>query len=359
MISIYQLISNPYRFPNPFVYAMIDGIESLYDDIKWGWGYEKFWTDHVYSYDIVLIQWPEAPLSWDALSKHSIDEYIHKIKQIKSKGIKIISFVHNLVPHYTTDKVKLDCYNLIYSSADILLHMGEYSKSILATKYPRAKHVFIGTHFVYNQVYRSRYTREQGLAVLGFESKYKYVLAFGAFRDDEERELVSNLAHDLHLYDKNIMILAPSYMNLIQKRNRWDIRPKIQKYVMKHREHIICNGGVFNTVSDVLLPYYYAVADVCFIHRKKILNSGNVPMGFLMNKVVIGPSEGNVGEILKIMNNPIFQVGDRNSVAESVINAFQMSAQGKGEWNFMYAMKHFSTEIFCKKIHEIFMDVFP
>ena len=82
-------------------------------------------------------------------------------------------------------------------------------------------------------------------------------------------------------------------------------------------------------------------------------------MGFLMNKVVIGPSEGNVGEILKIMNNPIFQVGDRNSVAESVINAFQMSAQGKGEWNFMYAMEHFSTEIFCKKIHEIFMDVFP
>ena len=255
--------------------------------------------------------------------------------------------------------VFLNCYNLIYSSADILLHMGEYSKSILATKYPRAKHVFIGTHFVYNQVYRSRYTREQGLAVLGFESKYKYVLAFGAFRDDEERELVSNLAHDLHLYDKNIMILAPSYMNLIQKWNRWDIRPKIQKYIMKHREHIICNGGIFNTVSDLLLPYYYAVADVCFIHRKKILNSGNVPMGFLMNKVVIGPSEGNVGEILKIMNNPIFQVGDRNSVAESVINAFQMSAQGKGEWNFRYAMEHFSTEIFCKKIHEIFMDVSP
>lgn len=353
MVSVFQLISNPYRIPNPFVYAIIDGIEYLYDDIKWGWGYEKFWTDHVFSYDLVLVQWPEAPLFWDSSSKHTIDDYIKRIADVKSKGIKIVSFVHNIVPHYTTDKIKYECYNLIYSSADILLHMGKYSLHLLADKYPQVKHVFIGPHYIYNQVYKSRYSRAEALAVLGLDPKYKYILVFGTFRDDEEREIVYNLAQDLKRYDKHTMILAPSFTKIHPPKNRWDIRPRLQKFRMKNFDHIICNGGIFNTVSDFLLPYYYAVSDVCFIHRKKILNSGNVPMAFLMGKVVSGPDVGNVGEILRKMNNPLFVPNDRHTIVDSVIKAFELTKEGKGEWNRDYAMKNFSTEVFCKNVYDI------
>ena len=353
MVSVYQLISNPYKIPNPFVYAIIDGIENLYDDIKWGWGYEKFWTDHVFSYDIVLVHWPETPLYWDTSSHHTIDDYIKRIEKLKSKGIKIVSFVHNIVPHYTTDEIKHKCYDLIYSSAYALLHMGRYSQHLLANNYPQAKHFYVGPHYVYNQVYRLRYTRAEALAVLGLDSKYKYILAFGTFRDDEEREMVYNLAQDLKRYDKYTMILAPSFKKIQPQRNRWDIRPRLQKYRMKNSEHIICNGGNFYTVSDSLLPCYYAVADVCLIHRKKILNSGNVPMAFLMGKVVSGPDVGNVGEILREMNNPFFDPNDRHSVVESVIKALELSKEGKGEWNHDYAMKNFSTEVFCKNVYDI------
>ena len=357
MIKVYQLISNPYKIPNPFVYALIDGIENLYDDVKWGWGYEKFWSDHVYNYDIVLIQWPEAPLYWDSLSNHTIDEYKQRIADIKSKGIKIISFVHNIVPHYSEDIVKCECYELIYSSADFLLHMGKYSKNMLKYRYPQATHEFIEAHFVYDQIFKETKTREQACSILGLDKKYRYILAFGAFRDDEERELVANLAQDMKSYDKNIMIVAPSYTNLLAPNNCFDIRPRIRKYFMKHRNHIICNGATFNTVSDFLLPYYYAVAEVCLIHRKKILNSGNVPMGFLMKRVVVGPNEGNVGEILTEMGNPTFQVDDRKSVATAVIDSFKLSKYDKGKWNYKYAMENFSTEIFCKKLHDLFVRV--
>ena len=80
-------------------------------------------------------------------------------------------------------------------------------------------------------------------------------------------------------------------------------------------------------------------------------------MGFLMNKVVVGPDEGNVGEILRSMNNPVYQIDDRTSVVKSVIDALQMAAQGKGECNYRYAMDNFSTEIFCKKIHDVFASI--
>jgi len=358
MIKIYQPIANPYTYPNPFIYAMMDGIDEQYDDIKWSWGHELFWTDRVFNYNIVLIQWPEKVLtrSGNLDLEHDLDDYRERLLEIKSRGITIISFVHDTVPHYCKDSMPPKCNTLVYSTADILLHMGEYSKNDFEELYPHVKHVNLGPHFLFNQVYKKEYTKEQGCAVLGFNPKYKYVLAFGAFRDDEERELVFNLAEDLKTYDDNIMILAPGFMNIPAAKGRFDIAPRLTKYNMKHKKHIICNGRHFMAVSEELLPYYYAVADVCFLHRKKILNSGNVPMAFLMIKVIAGPNVGNVGEILKKMDNPVFDVDDRKSVCNSVKHAFELAKVGKGKWNHSYAMEQFSTEIFSKKLHDVFIE---
>lgn len=356
MIKVLQPISNPYKLPNPFVYALIDGIEDLYDDIHWGWGTERFWTDRVFDYDIILIQWPDSLLYSNNGVTHSVEDIKYRIELVKNKGVKIISFVHNLVPHYSADKTQYDCYNIVYSSADVLLHMGEYSKNMLSGKYNQAKHISLGPHYLYDKIYRNNYSREQGCCILGLDPNYKYVLAFGAFRDDEERALVKELSNDLKDYDKNIMILAPSFTKIPEKKCKFDIRPRLYKYRLKHKDHIICNGGTFNTVSDNLLPYYYAASDVCLIHRKRILNSGNVPMAFLMKKVVAGPDEGNVGEVLRNMENPVFDVNDRKSIVDSVITAFEMSKNGKGLRNYENAMNNFSTEMFSNKLHDALLE---
>lgn len=79
-------------------------------------------------------------------------------------------------------------------------------------------------------------------------------------------------------------------------------------------------------------------------------------MAFLMGKVVAGPNIGNVGEILTEMGNPTFDVNDNDSAVDAILQSLDLANKGKGLCNHDYAMKHFSTELFCKKLHEIFED---
>lgn len=353
MIRIYQAVSNPYKMPNPFVYALTDGINDLYGDISWGWGYETFWTDQIFNYDVILFHWPEALLFWSGDSQHSVNDLKKRICEIKSKGMQLISFVHNIQPHYCLESSKIECYELVYSSASVLLHMGNSSISIMGNRYPNAKHVNIGYHFVYDKIYKDEFTKIQACSKLGLSQKYNYVLAFGTFRDDEERELVTKLAHDLYQWNKNIIVLAPCYTNIPPQKIRFDFLPRFRKFLIKQKKHIICSGQTFNTVPESMLPYYYAAADICFIPRKRILNSGNVPMALLMSKVVVGPDIGNVGEVLKEMDNPVFNINDQSDIFNSVIRALKLAKNHKGKWNHDYALNHFSTDFFCKKLHAV------
>ena len=97
-------------------------------------------------------------------------------------------------------------------------------------------------------------------------------------------------------------------------------------------------------VKDEDLPYYYAASDTALIHRKEILNSGNLPMAFYMGKVVVGPNVGNVGTILDETSNPTFDIHKIDSLKDAIEKALVLNKQGKGEENRKYAIDNFSTE---------------
>ena len=68
-------------------------------------------------------------------------------------------------------------------------------------------------------------------------------------------------------------------------------------------------------------PAYFTAADVVFIQRLRILNSGNLPMGFYYGRPVLGPAVGDVGEILQEAGNPTFDPEDAPSVATALRRA--------------------------------------
>lgn len=76
-------------------------------------------------------------------------------------------------------------------------------------------------------------------------------------------------------------------------------------------------GANDELIDNCDLPYYIAASDVIFIQRKDILNSGNVPLGFLYHKVVMGPATGNIGEILAATGNPTFHPDNRTDILEA------------------------------------------
>lgn len=83
-------------------------------------------------------------------------------------------------------------------------------------------------------------------------------------------------------------------------------------------------------IPDEQLPCYLAAADVVFIQRTDILNSGNVPLALSFGRVVTGPDSGNIGGLLAETGNPAFDPADPRSVDIALERAARLSATDQG-----------------------------
>lgn len=348
-IKIYQLVPDPYNMGNPYVSSLMDEISATYNNIKWGYGLDGFWTNDIYSFDIIHIHWPNLLLNSRYYNKEEIEK---RLDDIKKRGIKIVVTCHNLEPHYTTNKDKKDVYVIVYSRADVFIHLGKYSLDTMSTKYSQAKHVVI-YHHTYDKLYHI-VSREDSIKHLKLDPQKKYILCFGAFRDKEERNLVDKALSVFR--EKGIDILAPNYYKIDKKRN---VLVVISQWFKCKLKNVFTPGLHINGwfVRNDDLPYYYGASDIALLHRVKILNSGNLPMAFLMGKVVVGPNVGNVGKILKETGNPVFEVDNQQSLIDAINEAFTLTKDLKNEENQKYAIKYFSTTVISKQLYDLYCSI--
>lgn len=353
-MKILQASWTPHKATNPFVYTLMDEIESKHNDVVFGEGIDEFYKDSAFDYDIVHIHWPEALFNGEE-RRFSLEEAKKRIDELKLRGIKIVCQCHNLEPHYTSDSDKIEIYKHVYSHSDVIVHLGEYSKHLLEEKYPDVKHVVI-PHHVYDTVYTKIPTKEEARKRLGLKKNAKYILCFGAFRGHEEQLIVSNLAK--RLKSKGIYFLAPGFQYVPEKR-KFSHYFKLEyhlKFFLKYFRNIIITGKSFNAVSDEELPYYYAAADACLIHRKKILNSGNLIMALYMGKPVVGPNTGNVGLLLQETGNPNFKKED-DSIFKAVVQVLELIETDKGKKNQIYTKENFSTGRIANSFYFMYKDI--
>lgn len=343
-MKIYQAVRNPYIDANQYVMTLMDGIDSVHNDVEWGWGLEKFWMDDIYDYDIIHIQWPHF-LLWFNRSPRQIEKRLSKMKEA---GKKIVSTCHNFEPHYCIDIDSKEAYDVVYKNSDMILHLGMYSYEIMKDKLPNVKHVIL-PHHTYDSIYNSLPDRNAACRKMGLNPKYRYVICFGAFRDEEERFIVKNLANKLK--NEGVFFIAPAYRSIEAKNFVYRALRKCKKIWSHNYDHIIITGDSRNPVSIGMTPYYYAVADVALIQRKKILNSGNISLAFMMKKVVVGPNVGNVGLCLKETGNPIFDVYDNDSILKALKKGFELASDNYGENNYLYALENLSSKIIAERLY--------
>lgn len=348
-MKIFQLFVDPYLpSVNPYVATLMDGVKTIDQSVEFGFGLEKFWEDVIFDYNILHIHWPDFLLS--VRSTHAdVLQVECRLREIRHHGIKIIVTCHNLKAHYAKNPSFDEAYDVAYSSADVILHMGSYSKNLFEKQYPQAKHIIL-PHHTYDTLYRL-VDRNESLKKLNLDPAKRYILCFGAFRDKEERVIADEIVG--HYRSRGYELLAPGYIRLVKRRNfiiqalqwiRW-------KYIciMKKYMHVY---GRF--VSNEMLPYFFCAADISIIQRRRILNSGNLPLGFLMENVVVGPDVGNVGQLLKDSGNPTFNPNDITTLFDAIDKAFTLKDLGKGLDNRDYAKKHFTTEIVSKQLLNIY-----
>ena len=347
-IYIPTYTSDIHTEPNPFCSTLVDEIIRIHPEVEVLSGWSFFWSDEIFNIDILHIMWPQFLLK----GKHTAIQLEKRYNLIKEKGIRIVATCHNIFPHYSENEDEKSSYKLTYQYADIIIHLGVYSKTYLQGEFPEADHIIV-PHHVYNTLYRTKPTREEGLKKLGLGSENRYVLCMGEYRDEEERELVRSLVNECR--DNNIRIISPLYISFLISKKKHPFRYVMTwiKYIglRLRMPNLICKGKY---VPDSLLPYYYAVADVCFIQRKKILNSGNLSMALYMGNVVVGPDIGNVGPLLRETGNPSFNPDDKKSVICAFHKAMKLASGNLGRRNNEWAIKNCTTNACAEVYYNIY-----
>ena len=347
-MKIFQAVNNPYEALTPYMHTFMSSISSQYRDVKWGWGPNKIWLNEIFSYDIIHVHWPDL-----LLCGHTPQELKKRIQEIKLKKIIILCTCHNFIPHYCNDVQRIDAYNIVYSLADYMIHLGMYSLNEQKKVFPNAVHVFL-PHHVYNHVYQKIYSKKESCQRLGIPSSSINILCFGTFRSDEERTLVKYVAKKFK--KNNVYIIAPNFWGKTRSKLTMKILLFFKSFFYKKKYHVITNCKEF--VSDEELPFYYGASDIAFIQRLNILNSGTVPMALFMGKTIVGPNQGNVAEILRKTENYLFEAHDFLSVIQALKDALHSNLQQKGKKNRDYALRFLSTDKISSQLYNIYQQCF-
>ena len=350
-MKVFIVHEDPWNAGNPYIYTLIEEYNLLYPEDIISWGKEEFWSENIFSYDIVHFQWPNAFLSQ---CNQSVEEFLYHIKRIRSKGVKIVSTCHDLEPHYSQYAQKGDAIKIVYDNSDCIIHLGEYSKRLFETKYPNCIHTLL-PHHVYDTIHKSCPSKEESISYLGLSKKKSYILCFGTFRSEEERNLIHELMSKVN--KKHIGILAPGYIDLNHSENIWiRFKNKLTKWLYQYWYGIYISGKTWMSVPENDVPYYYGASDIVFVQRLKILNSGNIFMPMLFGKVVIGPDIGNVGPILKEWGYPTFDVSNIQTIEPAFKKGFSMSKLDISEIR-LKQLEKYSTKVITEKLHLLYCNI--
>lgn len=335
----YWISKNLETADNPYIYTLTEGIKTQDTNIQFFFNKDLLWEYACEEMDIIHIMWPNV-FEQAMLSGRDLDERIH---YLKSKKIMIFVTCHNFIPH-TSNAIWEKAYNIIYNNCDVMIHLGNYSYNVCNGKYPQAQHYII-PHHIYDTIYTYFPKRDEALAKLSLKHNFHYILCIGAFRNEDEREIVRMIAK--RFKSQKVKIIAPTFY--LASGGKYKIWRNSSRKLLKSSflySNIIISGKY---ISNADLPLYYSACDIALIQRPKILNSGNLPLSFLFGKIVVGPNVGNVGEILEETGNPTFIPDDKNSIFNAITKGLNLVQSQLGKANREYGLKNWNTNLISNK----------
>lgn len=336
-------------YKNPYVSTLADGLVEQGVDVTCS--IVEFWNNAT-SYDIIHIMWPNLLVD---KSDEDCKKLQYVISEIKHRGKILMCTCHNIKPHYNDGVAINNAYRIVYESCDCIHHLGNASIRMLKDLYPniRAKSVVI-PHHTYDKLYNLNICKRDARSKLKIPLDAKVIMSFGSFRDDEERKLVMDLSDKLG--NKYYLLMPGFYRDEIFRKNILKglmVLFKTIKYTLiakRHKLHI-CHSYI----SDNMLPYYMAAADIMLIQRVKILNSGNVSLAMLAGLAIVGPNTGNVGAILEETGNEIFDTSNTKELYD-IINRMFDKRQILGTKNREYAMRYLTTASVSYQLKDLYLN---
>ncbi|MBP1618526.1 MAG: hypothetical protein H6Q14_2353 [Bacteroidetes bacterium] len=351
VLIAYQINSST---DNPFVeilynYFVRSGIEVV-ASVK------EFWEASVSKYDIIHFHWPEEVVGWNVSDTSVLSRLRTRIGSYKEARVKLVYTRHNAIPHYG-NTIITEAYKIIEEYSDVVVHMANYSLCEFQQKYPNSRNVII-PHHLYEGRGEDNVSQLVAREKLNLPANSFIILCSGKFRKWEEVRMV--LKSFFQFKDKRKLLLAPRLLPGFSPNSNHSNKFKRRVSKLGYRAltsllrklHVIA-GNNEHIVAEALFYLQLSASDVLLIQRKQILNSGNLPLAFLFRKPVVGPDAGNVGEILRITGNPVFDPMKTGTIVDA-LNKIKDECFDLGQHNFEYAKKHWSISIVGQEYIELY-----
>lgn len=306
------------------------------------------------TFNIVNIHWPEAIFDWYEPTVAQLDKLENHISHWK-KSAYIIYTKHDEVRHKAMTPAFQRLFNMIEESSDIFIHLGDFSKNLYKNKYPAAKH-YVAEHPLYKSSF-TVFSKEEARKMLGISESAFVITAPGKIRNKKERWLLLRAFKKLQIPEK---VLISTNMRVDQEIN-FPGRVRLKKFL--DIKKILENKFVekyhppkylftYNPLSKRDFALRVAAADLLFIPRINILNSGNIFLGLTFRKIMVGPASGNIKEQLLNLKMPVFNPTCLKSAVSSI-------EKGKGLHDRSYypeesLLRQFEPELISEKIDAIF-----
>lgn len=280
-----------------------------------------------------------------------------------STRASIVVTRHVLLPHDAlSDPMWENMYETVYAYADGVVHFAKASIDEFRQRYSHVAfrrgrepaHAIIPHHnycSLPNEI-----GREAARKQLGIPQGASVVLVFGAIRHDAERQLILNAFNELDAPKKVLLVSRwrEQLADVSWIRLKYWIRDLTRLYHRLHPRHHFNYG--FVEEADTQL--YLNAADVLFIPRLWVLNSGNVTLGMTFGRVVVGPDAWDVGELLRETGNPVFDPDHPETAGAALSRGFRLASEGVvGAANRQLALSAWSPERCAAEYVQIFAAV--
>ena len=289
-------------------------------------------------FDLVHLHFPEY-LTYEiqdayrnGLTDSLIDQVAERLRFWADKA-RIVVTRHVLLPHdAVSDPMWERMYETVYAHADGVVHFGEPSIKEFRMRYGQTDfhrgrspaHIIV-PHQNYASL-PSGISRTEARRKLGIPEEVQVMLVFGAIRSAEERDLI--LSTFKALSGRKVLLASkwreePANVAWIRLQ-RW-IRNAKRLYYKVHPSYRFN----YSFVNEEDAQTYLEAADVLFIPRLRVLNSGNIALGMTFGRVVVGPDSLDVGDLLASTGNPVFDPDRSETASIAMMEGFRLAAEGR------------------------------
>lgn len=299
-----------------------------------------FWEVENPDYDLIHIHWLEALLDWKTPTLAQIQKVEKRLVELRKQGKKIIITRHNSLPHRRAEHDAL-LYETGHQYANAIFHMEQYSYQEYMKWYGDKAWSKQQTHHFAPIILFTRLANKVSKAEarqqLALPQDAFVFMVLGSIRTAGERKLLEQIAATLK-DKKDILYVAqwPFYGN----------RPLLKQWrqLMTRFNYPRHRFMPARPIADDDMQVYLNASDVLISPRMDSLNSGLVSLGFSFERTVLGPSIGNMQNILSQTGNPMYDPKNLGQLKKSLDQAKQLAQNGKGTENLAFAQAKWSWE---------------